>query len=747
MNNKYLKRFQRGSTVGIISGILLISFNNCQPNAGFSVNSPGTASSSEASSTTPPPSNNTNSSGSTGSDAFWNVPINLVNVGSSSAIGAYPGFTYNLTSTRPYISLRSLDLTRNAVMNNSVVSYNRTAAQRLKSLTDPIVQSILASDNAGTGEYSALDLIYIYYTYKNFTAYKAGEPTALDYLRAAIKVKDREITQEFDLVSSNTTPNVQYNQSLYEGPVVRDVAYTFDYGYDLLTLEQKEKWSAYVEQVLSQHWSLVLSSWDATQKKYLGASHGTATNCWHWKPEWTTKKTAFSGAPGTCVNLPASGAGWAVNDPGNNYFYSFVTSTLSWAISSRNTKWFNFAQNYIFPLLVEYYSTYTGGGTREGTSYGVALKELFAIYNIWRDSTGEDLSSFNAHSKDTITYWIHATSPDFKKYSPWGDQPMYPDPFLFDYNRQLMIEAVNLSPSSAEAKYGQWWLNSLNLGQGLGVMGTRNNSKFDLLVNPNIPAVSPADATAPLATTYFSQINGILSARSSWDPSASWFLTLAGLMDQSHAHEEQGSFIFYKQGWITAASNLFCNLCGATSDKNILRFVDSNGGTKPQFGGAYNTDFNHQIKDANGNYYKRQIPTMTYQELDNILRVKIDIPGEIYHNPDAWLALRETPDVVKSWTRNFEYNKTSHQLRIYDKCELLNNGSAIFQMHFTTDPVISGNTVTAANMTATFTLLNTQTPIRINKIYMPTVASNYSGGYKIEIPLPSCEITSTIQIK
>jgi len=738
---KYKKLKQKYLIVITIS-ILLFSFNNCEL-TGLSTTQ---LESSNAFSSQTPDSNTNNGSGNgSGTDSSWVSPIVSGTVGSNAAVGKYPGYKYSLTSARPYISLKSLDHTKAAVSGVKSYPYNKAAAQRLKSLTDPVVSAVLNSGATNLSEYSVVDLIFIYYTYKDFTGYVKNEPTAADYLKAAVKVTDSQITSEFDLVSKKIPPGVQYNQSLYEGPTIQNIAWAYDFGFDLLTAEQKEKWSSYVEQTLTQHWSGVLTSWNATEKKYI-FGNGVITNCWFWKPSWTTNNVAYSGGTSPCVEIGNAGSGWALNDAGNNYFYSFVTSTLSWALVSRNTKWFDFAQSYIFPSLVEYYSAYSGGGTREGTSYGVYLKALFSMYNIWRDSTGEDLSQLTPHSKETIKYWIHATSPDFAKYSAWGDQPIYPDPFLFDYNRHLMIEAVNLNPTSIEAKYATWWLQTLNLGQGSGVMGTRSNCKYDLLVNPNITPILPTDATNPLEKYQYSQMTGIISARSSWASNASWFLAMAGLFDQSHAHEEQGSFILYKQGWVTAASNLFCNLCAPTTDKNVVRFVDSTGATKPQFGGLYNSDYSNQIKDTNGNYYLRKTPALTYQDKGDVLDVQIAVPGELYHNPDAWLALRETSDIVSYWNRQFQYTRSTNTLKIYDKCELINNGKAIFQLHFTTEPIISGNTVTTNNLTAKFTLLNTTAPITINKIYMPNTSSAYKGGYKIEIALPSCEIVTELKI-
>ncbi len=52
-----------------------------------------------------------------------------------------------------------------------------------------------------------------------------------------------------------------------------------------------------------------------------------------------------------------------------------------------------------------------GGGSLEGTGYGVAHMRLFTLYRLWRDATGEDLAAANPHLSESIDYWIHATVP------------------------------------------------------------------------------------------------------------------------------------------------------------------------------------------------------------------------------------------------------------------------------------------------------------------------------------------------
>ena len=72
--------------------------------------------------------------------------------------------------------------------------------------------------------------------------------------------------------------------------------------------------------------------------------------------------------------------------------------------------------------LAAYYAQLPGGGSREGTGYGTALRNLFEDYLYWRASTGEDLAALSTHAGDTIDYWVHATVPTRDRFAPIGDQ-------------------------------------------------------------------------------------------------------------------------------------------------------------------------------------------------------------------------------------------------------------------------------------------------------------------------------------
>ena len=69
----------------------------------------------------------------------------------------------------------------------------------------------------------------------------------------------------------------------------------------------------------------------------------------------------------------------------------------------------------------------------------------------------------------------------------------------------------------------------------------------DFLYENRDVAASPMDA---LNTAYYASGIGEVYARSGWDTHATWVNMIAGPYTQSHAHQDQGSLMIYKDGWL-----------------------------------------------------------------------------------------------------------------------------------------------------------------------------------------------------
>ena len=308
--------------------------------------------------------------------------------------GTYPGYTYTLPTVRPYISLDDYD----------GVSLTSTAYLRLKGQVDDVVtvtnnlsagatyNQLVNALNSNHYGYSSTDSIVMYHLTGN-----------VSYLQQAIRMNDLFITSENARIAANQNPSIAGDSYLEVGPYMEQIALTYDAGYNLLSTQQRSTWAAFAQQTIYNIWNYNQASWGGRSAP------------------WT---------------------GWSINDPGDNYYYSFLKATQLWAWASQNMTWINFLQTQKYPQLVPYFSVIAGGGSREGTGYGTAMKNMFENYRYWKSSTGEDLSALSSHAKETIDYWIHATTPDLHYFASIGDQSRSSMPTLFDYHRHLMQEAV-----------------------------------------------------------------------------------------------------------------------------------------------------------------------------------------------------------------------------------------------------------------------------------------------------------------
>jgi hypothetical protein len=79
-----------------------------------------------------------------------------------------------------------------------------------------------------------------------------------------------------------------------------------------------------------------------------------------------------------------------------------------------------------------------------------------------------------------------------------------------------------------------------------------------------------------LGTAYHAPGIGQLYARSSWEKSATWINLIAGPYSESHAHQDQGSLMIYKDGWLVYDANVESQsgLHQETEAHSLVRIVD-----------------------------------------------------------------------------------------------------------------------------------------------------------------------------
>lgn len=550
-------------------------------------------------------------------------PTATVNPGNS-----YPGFTYRLPTTRPFISLREYEQ----------VSRTSTAYTRFKASVDNAV--------AGhpTWGYSAADSVVMFRL--------TGQT---QYIDDAIARVEQQVSTAEAAISGGGVPAIAGDSYLDVGGYLEELALAYDYGYDRLSGAQRQRWAAYAEQAL-------YNVWNPSQAKWGGVLH-----------TWS---------------------GWSISNPGNNYHYSFLRATMLWALASQNMSWFSFLQSQKFGPLINYFAQLPGGGSREGTGYGTAQKNLFENYLYWGASTGEDLAGLTNHTRDTIEYWMHATVPTLDRFAPIGDLSRSAIPDIYDYHENLVHAATVLSRGTTAARHGTWWLqnNSIN------GMTNAFNLRGDLLPYYDT-------ALAPTDLVYHATGVGAFFARSSWAADATWLALIAGPYEESHAHQDQGSFTLFRRDWLAVTSNIWSHsgINQSTDVHNVVRFV-RNGSIIPQTA-------TQAVKS-----------TLSYTNANGVVSAHADLSN-------AYSANRA---YVTSWTRDLTLSGNS--VRVHDLCAVAAGVQPIFQLHVPNQPVMQADgSIVAGGLRIV--------PLRaVNANFVVMPSGEYTKGWRIELTSSSgCE--------
>src|SRR5262249_54466925 len=114
---------------------------------------------------------------------------------------------------------------------------------------------------------------------------------------------------------------------------------------------------------------------------------------------------------------------------------------------------------------------------------------------------------------------------------------------------------------------------ALLAASSLPEMSSEFNFVYDFLyANTNVQATS----LMGMGTAYYAPGIGEVYARSSWDKHATWINMIAGPYTQSHAHQDQGSLMIYKDGWLAydAVIESHSGLPQETTAHSVVRIVD-----------------------------------------------------------------------------------------------------------------------------------------------------------------------------
>jgi hypothetical protein len=334
-----------------------------------------------------------------------------------------------------------------------------------------------------------------------------GDPS---YCAAAVKSIDMDVTTAQAAIAAGNAPAIADDDYLGVGDEVGDLSLVYDWCYDTLTSDQRTAWLGFANQAVTNVWTPDSAMW------------GSVSGKWD---------------------------GWAIDDPDDNYYYSFLRATMMLGLAAHGEydgvdQWLTQFHDtkLVGELVPNFNMNLVGGGSREGTGYGVSLRSLFELYDIWSASTTETIATMTPHTRASMLMFIHEILPTLDRVAPTGDQSRDSTASFFDYHRMFLQELVHIFPTDELAPRVLALLQACSVPQ----MTEEFMYAYDfMLASDTTPTMLDG-----LGTTYYAPGTGQFYSRSGWDTHATWINMNAGPYTESHAHQDQGALMIYKDGWL-----------------------------------------------------------------------------------------------------------------------------------------------------------------------------------------------------
>lgn len=486
------------------------------------------------------------------------------------------------------------------------------------------------------------------------------------YCRYAVAQTDTWVAGEEKLIAAQKEPEVAGDSYLPIGDVIGGLAIVYDACFAMLSDTQKTRWTTYANQGVTNVWSPDDAKWG-------GAAH-----------PWD---------------------GWSVDNPFNNYHYSFLRATmlLGLATSGDTPEASGFVDRFrkdkLAKLLAAFEKDLQGGGSREGTGYGVSHRELFEIYDFWEATTGERIWDLTGHTRTSLAYFMHSTVPTLDRIAPIGDQSRDSTAAFFDYHREQVLALQHLVGASEPlSDVAQTFLEQVSVKE----MGQYFEFIWDFLY------ADPAHAKQPLTKlerTYYGAGTGMTFFRSSWAPDAMWGALSGGPYTESHAHHDQGSLLIYKSGWLGYDENVSTG-SGIQQDEdlhNLVRLVQ-NGKTL-------------RMQESKG-------PGQTVALADN---------GDVLHWTAKLEAVYGDPSVTRV-EREVVFVKALETLVVFDRIEA-GVTSSVWQLNAPAAPTSTAGkwTVAGEGGSGLEVFVLRPTGATTNVVSWPGVDADYKSGSRLDV--------------
>jgi hypothetical protein len=376
------------------------------------------------------------------------------------------------------------------------------------------------------------------------------------------------------------------------------------------------------------------------------------------------------------------GSGWGLADPGNNYHLSFLEGTAFAGYALRETGGANAAaylailQKQLTAPAPEGEMAYVngvalGGEWIEGSNYGERSKErMFMALAAVATMDGTSFFTQSPFFANAISFQIYGTQPGHQYFYCGGDLARDSTMPISPYDRAIVQLATYFVGDAAARADGQGFLTGVIPDYTGPSFDDRPDYYLDFLFGLD-QASTPEDG---LPLSYQAASSGWVNLRSGWDAHAT-SVTVSGtpFIDQSHQHDDVGSFVLWHDGWLAGDASVWSHS-----------------------GEIQTSDAHNMIHVAGADHDVKAVPGMTqFHDETAYGYVQVDGSKEFATSGAALLG---------EWTRELVYLRAQDAVVVYDRVAPANGQAYDWRLHFPTQPTTSGTAYTASSQGASIAL-------------------------------------------
>ena len=411
-------------------------------------------------------------------------------------------------------------------------------------------------------------------------------------------------------------------------------------------------------------------------------------------------------------------SGWGTQQPGNNYWYSFMMATtyIALALYQENptqlslpydgqtyTDVYDFMQAKLTGQMVPYLNGYgKGGGWHEGTNYRIgSYSHMFEMFMVLRNAGDTDYFTAIDFVKESLYWQLYILQPGFGVIYPGGDLARESSMSVSTFDREIMLLIAEGLKGSVESQYAQWWLDNVFTSVAGGWQFA-----YGLEFFLNQPLPSRDFRELPLG--YRAEGLDFVNSRSSWNDDAVSVSFISTDWIESHQHKDQNSFVIYRDDWqaVDAATYSHTGIIQETHTQNSF-LIDDYGQREGRGTGditkyELTDDYSYVVGDATDAYYAGYKSQGAPALLSHFER-------ELVH---------AFPNVVV----------------VCDRITPVNSGSEVkYLFHSRYNPSISGNLITASQDDGKIFHRTLSPPANYNTIAEYHGTNGVLSSYRVEI--------------